>query len=147
MEIRISKAWTSLDVDVDGLQPNVVEYVIRYGLTQILNDAHSQVTRESHPDDDARAAECLALAQKKLDAMIAGEVRTQTRTGDAVMAEAIRMATATVKAAFRRAGIKMPDAKTLRARAEAYLAKHPELVDAARTNIETAKTLAEGVEL
>lgn len=146
MEIRIAKAGTSLAVDVEAFAPNVLEYVVRYGLTQILNDAHSAVTVHTHPDAEARAAECMALAQKKLDAMIAGEVRTQTRS-DSIVAEAMRLAVITVKAAFKKAGLKMPDAKGLRARAEAYLEKHPELLDTARTNIETAKALAEGVEI
>lgn len=150
MEIAIAKANTSLDVNVEGLEPNVLEYVIKYGLTQILNDAHSSVTPASEPDDDARKAKALSLAEKKLAALVAGEVRSHgTRTGDPVMAEAIRLATQIVRNAIKASGKKLGNysADQIRAAAVKYINSHSELLDAARVNVETNKALAADVEI
>lgn len=87
--INITKAATTLDVDFDALTDSVKEYVIRYGMTQILNDAHSQIKA----GEDGAADKAKSLAVKKLDALVAGEVRTaRGESANPVEAEALRLA-------------------------------------------------------
>jgi hypothetical protein len=75
LKIPLAKARTSLEVDFDALPPAAQEYVIRYGLTQVLNDAHSTVNAASHPDPEARAEAALAAAREKLEALHRGQTR------------------------------------------------------------------------
>lgn len=70
--IAISKAEATLAVDFATLSPAVQDYVITYGLKQMLNDCHSQVKAS----DKGAGAIALALAEKKLASLIAGEIRT-----------------------------------------------------------------------
>jgi hypothetical protein len=142
MDVNIGKGLT-LAVDVNALPANVMEHVVRIGLRNILMDAHASITKETNPDDFAAASEAVAL--KKLDAMLRGEVRTTaTREGDPVRAEAMRLATAAVMAAIKRAGKKVGkdgDYTTaqLREAAGRYLEKNPAILETARANVETAR--------
>jgi hypothetical protein len=96
MQINIGKADRPVDVNVEALAPNVLEYIIRYGLTQCLNDAHSSVTAKSEPDGAKRGEAHGNWPTRKLDALKAGEVRTARvgggRTADPVKRKAREMA-------------------------------------------------------
>jgi hypothetical protein len=121
----------------------VATYVIRYGLTQALNDAHSQITSKSDPDEKDRAEKAWNLANKKLDALYAGELRAE-RVGkpkDPVMAEAMVLAKAFLVAQEVRKGATEAVAKKRvdaldRAKvadwSRGYLERNPEVVEKAR---------------
>jgi hypothetical protein len=141
--INIGKTDRALSVDESKFTPAVMEYIVRYGLTQALNDAHSQITSKSDPDEKDRADKAWNLANKKLDALYAGELRAE-RVGkprDPVMAEAMVLAKAFLVAQEVRKGA---DEATARKRVEkldrakvadwsrGYLERNPEVVEKAR---------------
>jgi hypothetical protein len=79
IRVPVRKADTSIDVDETRFTTGVNAYIYTYGLTQILNDAHSQITEKSYPDAEERAETALALAMKKLDALYSGDVTTRVQ--------------------------------------------------------------------
>ncbi len=98
-------------VPVERFSEQVRDYIFEYGLKQMLNDAHASVTAKTHPKDSERAAAKVAMAQKKLDSLLAGQV-AQARAGaerDPVGAEVRRMAEAEVKQAIKLNGKKVGD--------------------------------------
>ena len=142
MDVLIGKGIT-MSVDTDRLNGAVMDHVIYIGLRNILMDSHAGITSDE-PDYVEKSR---AVAEKKLTALYAGEVRTAgTREGDPVKAEAMRLATEAVKAMLRKAGRKVSnvDAKALRASAAQYLDRTPELVETARARVEQAKSVATG---
>ena len=119
MKVNIGKG-IELDIDAIALPPNAMEHVIYIGLRNILMDSHASVTKETNPDDMADVAK--AVAEKKLAALMSGEVRVvASREGDPVRAEAKRAATDAIKVALRKAGRKVePD--TVKAALEKIMA-------------------------
>jgi len=101
MLIEIGKGL-QMDVNTEALREHktVWDHVVYIGLRNILMDAHASVKKEDHTGDDAVAAykaASLALANKKLDAMMRGEHRTvhsgpRASAVDPVAAEALREA-------------------------------------------------------
>lgn len=145
MQVNIGKS-IALEVDVSALPENVMEHVIYIGLRNILMDAHAGVTSDE-PDFMEKSR---AVAEKKLAALMAGEVRVAgTREGDPVRAEAIRLATEFLKSALRKAGRKLSnvDAKKLREAAIEYLGRTPELLETARKRVEEAKAIVADVDI
>lgn len=148
MDVSIGKGIT-LDVnvdklgfgtDIDGNLHPVAAHVIYIGLRNILMDSHAGVTS----DEVDYVDKSRAVAEKKLAALYAGEVRTVgTREGDPVKAEAMRLAMDAVKAMIRKEGKKpsKADPKALRAYCVGYLERHPELVETARARVEQAKSV------
>ena len=125
MEISINKAEKSVEVDYEAFSPDVKSYVIRYGLTQILNDAHSVVKST----DENASAKAWNLAIKKLDALKRGEMRSQTRIGDPIKREAMRLAMIAVAGTKAH---KEKSTKTQRAIAEGFL---PSFMERAKENV------------
>lgn len=119
---------------------NVLSHIFYIGLRNVLMDAHASVTRETNPNDMADVSR--AVAEKKLTALYAGEVRVAgTREGDPVRAEAIRLATKAITIKLRAAGrqMKSVDPKALRAKAVELSANY---LEQAATNVNAAKALA-----
>jgi hypothetical protein len=129
MEIKIGKADRLVTVDYDALTQHVKDYVIRYGLTQILNDACSSVPKE-------KPAEAFALATKKLAALQAGEVRTRRDGGDEIEREAVRLALIRVKASATFKG------KSSKEQSEAARKYAPQFRDQARKNLDELPELS-----
>lgn len=117
MDISIGKTGATVAVDYDAFTDAVKNYVVVYGLTQILNDAHSSVTAASEPDATKRAEAVMALVEKKLAAMVAGDVRMRQGGSrkDRVTARAIEIALGHVKPIKGADGKR--DAKAMRAAA------------------------------
>jgi hypothetical protein len=95
MDINIGKTDRTMTVDLVKLfartnnpdefirmidRDPVASYVVRYGLTQALNDSHSSITAKSDPDATVRGDKAWNLAAKKLDALYAGELRAERVT-------------------------------------------------------------------
>jgi hypothetical protein len=124
ISINIAKANRPLPVNVDGFTPAVMEYVIRYGLTQMLNDAHSQVTAKTEADPVKRGEAAWALAEKKLKALESGVTRVARvggPRGDAIATEVKRIAKANI---LGRAKAKGLDAKTVQTNFADWMAKY-----------------------
>ena len=83
-------------------------YVWDYGITQILNDAGSAAKT---------ASEKIAMAEKKLAALMAGDLRAARET-DPIRAEALRLA---IESVGRRPDMKAASAKAVREKALTYL--------------------------
>lgn len=93
MIITIGKTGTTREVAFGDFTPEVQQHIVQYGLTQMLNDAHSSITATSEPDEAKRFANVEALVDKKLAALAAGDVRSRAGgVRNPVKAEAIRMA-------------------------------------------------------
>jgi len=140
MLVNIGKGL-ELDVDLAKLPEPVREHVIYIGLRNILMDAHAGITADKSTDVEA---DSLAVSEKKLASMYAGEVRTVgTRTGDPVKSEAIRIASDIIKVQWKKAGKKLAelDSKVLRDAAVALVDKTPAIADQARANVAANKAL------
>lgn len=114
-------------VDETKFSDQVREYIFSYGLKQILNDAGSAAKT---------AEEKLAMAEKKLQAMYDGTIRTagSRASVDPVKAEAERMAWEVLSKALRASGKKIKDV-TDEAKADLvakYLAKYPDTMEKAK---------------
>ena len=102
VEISLGKAG-AISVDMSKLEahPAVMEYIIQYGLKQMLNDVHA-----SEKDIAAKPG----LSQKKLDSLYRGEVaQSRASGGDPVAKEMRAMAENDLKAKVKLAGKKPSD--------------------------------------
>lgn len=141
MLIKIGKG-IEMDVDTSklgfGTLTPVGESIVYLGLRNRLMDSHAGITT----DEADYVAKSTAQAQKVLDALYAGEVRTVgTREGDPVRAEAKRLAVAAVKTAIRKQGkVKLADVdvKAINAKADEIL---PRFMEQARKNIEGLRAM------
>ena len=146
MEINVGKGL-SIDVNANALPANVMDHVVYIGLRNILMDSHAGIST----DEADYQAKARATVEKKLQAMLNGEVRVAgTREGDPVKAEAMRLATEAVKAMLRKAGKKVSsyDAKSIRDASRQYLERTPELIETAKARVEQAKAaIGDGADL
>lgn len=155
MDINIGSGLV-IPVDVTALPANAQEHVAYIGLRNILMDSHASVTKEDYTkegvfDSTGYLAAKRAMADKKLAAMLAGDIRavsigTVVR-GDPVRTEAIEIALdMTIKGAWRKAGKKV-DAKAMRAEAIRLVETNPAYRHLAQGRVdkraEEAKQLAE----
>ena len=148
LNISIAKAGESVTVDFDALPEVSQKYIIEYGLRQSLNDATASLKRDDYETDDDFKAAALAVANKKLDGILSGELRQSAgRIGDPVEAEYMRLAVAAISTAIVNKGGKLKDytMKQLRERASGLAEKNPEV--AARLRAKAEATVAEKAEL
>jgi hypothetical protein len=143
MKVTIGKGLT-LDIDLEKLGlphadmlGEVAEHVVYLGLKNMLQDAHAGIKK----DEDADGEKSLAVAQKKLDAMYAGDIRVAgTREGDPVRAEAKRLAVKAIEAKIRKDGEKVADydRKDITKLAVSIIDRY---MDQAKANVEAAKAI------
>ncbi len=129
----------SIEVEIDftAMPQAAIDHCLYIGARNILMDSHASITADEFPDGNARQAAASAMVQKKLDALMRGEVRVQsTREGDPVRAEALRMATAQITALIKKAGRKVSDYKPADIRAKALERITPELLAQAKARVE-----------
>lgn len=133
MQVMIAKTH-ALDVPVEEFSEEVREYVFGYGLKQVLNDAGSA---------GKTPEEKLGMAQKKLDALLRGEVRAVREGVDEVTSEARKIAEGLIKATLRAKGRKIGDIdkETLK-RKVAELAERPDIRTKAHDVVAARKGLS-----
>lgn len=137
MDVIIAKTH-ALSVDVEALSPQVREYIFAYGLKQVLNDAGSA---GKSPDEK------LGMAQKKLDALLRGEVRAMRESVDEVTSEARKIAEGLIRNALRAQGRKIADVDREALRAKiAELAERPDIRSKAQDAVAARKGLATDIE-
>lgn len=136
MDIRIKKADRTITVRWDDFNDEVRDYVIRYGMTQILNDCHSQLTKDK---PDFSPENVMALVEKKLAAMYAGDLRVKRGESDRdpIGEMMIDIATNRIKAAARAKGVKL-DKDDLKARVANYVRQHADKLRAEAESIVNA---------
>lgn len=149
--IKITKAKANLDVVWEDLPDPVKLRIIEEGLGKMLNGATAKETSSTTPDEAVRAANAMALAEKKLASLKSGQLKTKAsrdgKVAGVVMTEARRLAKNIIKAQIKAAGKKISDyeAKAITEAANKYLEKHPELIEAATASVNAAKNLASAV--
>lgn len=134
MHVNVGKG-IELDIDHTALPENALSHAIMIGLRNILMDSHASITTEEYPDPIARADAARAMVDKKLAALMSGEVRISSsrESVDPIRAEAMRMALAMVTAKIRAAGKKVKDYE-------------PAAIKAAAAKLVTAELLAKAAE-
>ena len=147
MLVNIGKG-IELNVDVVRLGfptdlPPVAAHTVMIGLRNQLMDCHAAITAKDSPTDYIEKSK--AIAEKKLEAMYDGEIRTvTTREGDPVKAEALRLIAKALKAKDAKDGAKRDDkARLVEARELLALAKpDSKVMVQARKNVEETKALS-----
>lgn len=144
MNVNVGKG-IEREIDVTVL-PEAARYHILYiGLRNVLMDSHASITSDEYPDADERKAAAEAMVDKKLDALMRGEVRVQsTREGDPVRAEAMRMANDIIKAKIKKAGKAVKDYEPKAIREAAAKLITAELLAQARARVEETRTIDTG---
>lgn len=100
MLVNVGKGIT-ITVDTTAMPLEAMDHVIMIGLRNILMDSHASITSDEYPDANAREAAARAMVEKKLAALMSGEVRVQsTREGDPIKAEENRLAILFVKSQY-----------------------------------------------
>ncbi len=134
-------------IEPNDLPAAALAHVVMIGLRNVLMDSHASVTTEEYPDANERKSVAEAMVDKKLAALMAGDVRVQsTREGDPVRAEAIRMATAQIRALIHKAGKRVSDYKPADIRAKAVERVTPELLATAKARVEQLKATVPATE-
>jgi hypothetical protein len=144
MNVNIGKGIELAVPALDTLSPAVRDHIMYIGWRNILMDSHAGVTAEKSTDV---VGESKAIAEKKLAALIAGEVRTASfRTVDPVKREMLRLATEAVEKAIRAKGKKVSDfdAAVRRAKAESVMDK---FAVQARKNVEANNAVSIDIDL
>ena len=137
MLVNIGKEHRTRDRNETSFNADVMAHIVKIGLRNILMDSHAGVTADKVGAENVEE-QSKATALKKLDALMAGDLRTSaTREGDPVKREAMRLATNAVNAALKKAG-KKADAKVIREKAASVMEK---FMVQARKNVEAAKAI------
>lgn len=145
VNIRIAKADRDIEFDLEALSLDVCTYLLTHGLKQMLNDTHAGVKA----DDPEAAQKAWSLAVKKADALKAGQVRSAgERTADPVKREALRMASETVLAKWKKAkDERKDDAKAVRTAAKKLIAENGAYMAMAERRVEELKALGMDIDL
>lgn len=147
MLVNVGKS-IELDIDHTKLPENALNHAIMIGLRNILMDSHASITTEEYPEADEREAAARAMVDKKLAALLSGEVRVVgTREGDPVRVEALRLATDIVKGKIRKAGKKVADYEPKAIREAAAKLITPELLATAKARVDEARSAGGDVTL
>ena len=132
MKIDIRKADTTLDVpglspglvamiaQECAMHPNGVNYIWAYGFTQSCNDAHSAIDGKNDPE---AASKSVALAQKKLAAILSGDINIRS-VGNPLRTKAMELARD-----FIRKGGANKNPEWMKLSAKAVSAKAAEMLD------------------
>lgn len=94
--------YGTLDVPVTKLPPHVLDYVFNYGVRQVLNDAMAQ--KKDDEGNELPKDQIRAKAEKRLDNMLAGNLRLQRESAepvDPIEAEAHSLAKAQLTKVFQ----------------------------------------------
>lgn len=130
-----------IEIDFAAMPQAALDHIMYIGARNILMDSHASITADEYPDADARQEAAGAMVQKKLDALMRGEVRVVgTREGDPVRAEALRLATDIVKGKIRKAGKKVVDYEARAIREAAAKLITPELLATAKARVDEARS-------
>ena len=150
--VTIAKTGQAVEVDFAALPANSQEFVINYGLRQILNDCHSSVTRAGWEGTSEEFAEAIMSAvNAKLSALSTGDLTTRRGSGqpaDPVEREALKIAREELTAAVKAKGKRIKQIENFDELVKAHADKNEErLMKEARARIKASATKAEAVDL
>ena len=160
MNIKVTKAGKSLEVDLQELPDEAYQFVLQKGLEALLNARMSKVlTKDLEGEKLAEAqAAALKIAEENLSNLKAGKI-SKARGGakDAngnkvaanVMTEARRLAKEVVKNEIRAAGMKIShvEASAITKAANELIAADPSFIEAATANIEGRKQVKSAINI
>lgn|SRR5581483_6169726 len=144
VNVPITKAKTTLAVQIDDIPADVWAEVILQGLKVLLNRGTSKVTKETYPKPEEMQAKALEVANAQLEAVMTSKIKftggkKKSGATGAVMTEARRLAKALVKDELKRAGIKIShvEASEITKAANLYLesAHGAALIEKAKANL------------
>lgn len=111
LNISITKAKTTIAVDVDKLPDEVLREVYIQGLKVLLNRGASKITAAAIPDAEELKAKALEVANEQLELVMSGKIKftggKAKKASGKVMTEARRIAKALVKDELKRQGHKI----------------------------------------
>lgn len=147
-KLTINSPDGTREIDLTAFNDEVVGYIVRYGLQQMLSDCHAPITAKTHPKDADRTAAKLEKFEAKLASLQAGEVAQPRGGGSGELEREVQaMAKATIRDALRKAGRKA-DKETMAKMVETYVGKNRETLEAqARTAIDARKNATGEVDL
>ena len=160
MNIKVTKAGKSLEVDLQELPDEAYQFVLQKGLEALLNARMSKVlTKDLEGEKLAEAqARALEIAKENLSNLKAGKI-TKARGGakDAngnkvaanVMTEARRLAKEVVKNEIRAAGMKIShvEASVITKAANELIAADPSFIENAKANIEARSAVKSAINI
>lgn len=157
-KVPVTKAKTTIDIDLDRLPDAVYREVILQGMKVVANRSMTKITKETYPNADELKAAALAQAEKTVQAMYDGKIRIMgakaEKTSGAVMTEARRLARNLVKDELKRQKVKISyvEASEITKAANALIAADPSIVKAAEESLKARdakssaiKTKLEGI--
>ncbi len=113
LQIPITKSKGGyLEVDTDQVPIEVFEEAVKLGFKDLFNRGASKVTAANFPDEEERKQEAMVIAQKQLEAVMAGTIRfsggRKKKAGSRELTtEANRLAKLQIKDAIKAAGGKI----------------------------------------
>ena len=160
MNIKVTKAGKSLEVDLQSLPDEAYQFVLQKGLEALLNARMSKVlTKDLEGEKLAEAqAAALKIAEENLANLQAGKI-SKARGGakDAngnkvaanVMTEARRLAKEVVKNEIRAAGMKIShvEASVITKAANELIAADPSFIENAKANIEARSAVKSAINI
>ncbi len=160
MNIKVTKAGKSLEVDLQELPDEAYQFVLQKGLEALLNARMSKVlTKDLEGEKLAEAqAAALKIAEENLSNLKDGKI-TKARGGakDAngnkvaanVMTEARRLAKEVVKNEIRAAGMKIShvEASVITKAANELIAADPSFIENAKANIEARSAVKSAINI
>lgn len=160
MNIKVTKAGKSLEVNLQDLPDEAYQFVLQKGLEALLNARMSKVLTKDLEGEklaDAQSA-ALKIAEENLADLKAGKI-TKARGGakDAngnkvaanVMTEARRLAKEVVKNEIRAAGMKIShvEASVITKAANELIAADPSFIENAKANIEARSAVKSAINI
>ena len=145
INVPITKAKSSIAVDVDTIDIAVYESALSEGLKVLVNGGMTKITKENIPDEEARKVEAQRIAEERVQAMIDGSFKTSKRAAAAgkgpsaqVLTEARRLARILVKEALKAKGLKVTHytSSEITQAANEIIAADPSIIDTATKNLE-----------
>lgn len=112
VNVPITKAKTTLAVNLDDIPDDVYTEIVLQGLKVLLNRGTSKVTNSTYPNAEELKAAALETANKQLELVKTSKIKftggkKKSGATGAVMTEARRLAKALVKDEMKRLGIKV----------------------------------------
>lgn len=143
--VPVTKAGSSVTVDTDKIHDTMYAEALAQGLKVMVNGGMTKLTKENIPDETARKAEALKIAEDRVNLMIEGKLKLGRQAAaskgpsGAVMTEARRLARIAVKEMLKSKGLKVStyDASEITKAANEIIAADPSYVTTAESNLAT----------
>jgi hypothetical protein len=144
LNVPITKAKASLEIDTDKLPDEVYKEALLQGLKVLANRGASKITKEAYPEAEEMKAAALAKGQEQVDAIYTGKIKftggaKSAKESGKVMTEARRLARNLVKDEMKRQGIKIShvEAKEITKAANDVLSSEtgPSIIEMAKANL------------